>query len=69
MPVAWLIDELFTYSHLVPTPYIESNPLYDIFHDGHCQYAFNQSRPLMRYVCQIDRDLIWEDLVKKLTQA
>ena len=67
--VAWLIDELFTYSHLVPTPYIESNPRYDIFHDGHYQYAFNQSRPLMRYVYQIDRNLIWEDLVKKLTQA
>lgn len=25
--------------------------------------------PLMRYVYQIGRDLIWEDLVKKLTQA
>ncbi len=58
-----------THSHLVLTPYIESNPRYDIFHDGHYQYAFNQSRPLMRYVYQIDRDLIWEDLVKKLTQA
>lgn len=67
--VAWLIDESFTHNHLVPTPYIESNPRYDIFHDGHYQYAFNQSRPLMRYVYQIDRNLIWEDLVKNLTQA
>lgn len=67
--VAWLIDESFTNSRLVPTPYIESDPRYDIFHDGHYQYAFNQSRPLMRYVYQIDRDPILEDLVNKLTQA
>ena len=42
--VTWLIDESFTHSHLVPTPYIESNPRYDIFYDGHYQYAFSQSR-------------------------
>lgn len=57
--VAWLIDERFTDSKLVRAPI----PEYD-FH-----YAYDDTRHLIRYIYHINRDLIFEDLFKKLSRS
>lgn len=54
--VAWLLNEGFTETRIVSTPL----PTYDGY------YSFSGSRHLMKYVYMVHRDLIFEDLFKKL---
>ena len=56
--VAWLIDRRFAADYLASSPIPE--------YDHH--YAFDPTRPLMRYVYHIDRDALLEDLTVKLTR-
>ncbi len=56
--VAWLTGESFEKDHLAASPV----PEYDH------RYAFDPTRHLMKCVYEIRRDLLLEDLVKKLTQ-
>ena len=56
--VAWLLDGDFMLDKLVPSPI----PQYD----NH--YSFDSNRHFIRYVYQINRDALYEDLFQKLTQ-
>lgn len=57
--VAWLLSEEFMQDRYEPTPI----PTYD-YH-----YAFDKSRPLMKYVYHINTEKLMEDLLNKLTKA
>lgn len=54
--VAWLLDESWTQSVLVPTPILTDNTTFSI----------DRSRHLMRYVTYVRRDSILRDLIGKL---
>ena len=54
--VAWLLDEKFMDDCLVPTPIFQ--------YDHH--YSFDFNRHFMRYVYNINRDALFEDLFRKL---
>ena len=58
--VAWLLNEndKFMNSYLTPTPIPE--------YDDH--YGINPKNKLMRYVYNINRDRLMEDLIKKITE-
>ena len=56
--VGWLLDERFMSDYLTPTPI----PQYD----NH--YSFDSRRHLMRYVYNINRDALFEDLFAKLAK-
>ena len=55
--VAWLLGQGFTRDRLEPSPIFQ--------YDDH--YSFDKTRHPIRYVYAIERDRLWEDLVKKLT--
>ncbi|WP_148411701.1 nucleoside hydrolase [Murimonas intestini] len=55
--VGWLLDDRFMYDRLEHSPI----PEYD-----DC-YAFNKTRHFIKYVFWINRDLLFEDLFKKLS--
>ena len=57
--VAWLLndDERFMLDKLIPSPIPE--------YDGH--YAFNENRHLIRYVYDIKRDALFDDLFREIT--
>lgn len=55
--VGWLLDEGFMNSSLVHSPIPEY---------GH-RYSFDSNRHFMRYVYDINRDSLFDDLVRKLT--
>ncbi len=57
--VAWLLDENFMEERLEPRPIPE--------YDHH--WAFDRTRPMMKYVYGIHRDRLLTDLVEKLTKA
>ena len=54
---AWLMNPDFTRSYVIHRPV----PEYDY------QYGRNENGAFMRYVYALDRDGIWEDLVRKLS--
>ena len=54
--VAWLLDESWTPSVLVPTPILTDN----------ATYSFDRSRPLARYVRHVRRNPILQDFFAKL---
>jgi len=54
--VAWLIDDSWTPSVLVPTPIMTDN----------MTYSTDRGRPLMRYVTYVDRNPIMQDFIAKL---
>ncbi len=58
--VAWLLneDERYMKSRIIHTPIPE--------YDNH--YAYDDARPFMNYVFEIDRDMLFTDLFKKLLQ-
>lgn len=56
--VAWLLDEQFEKDCLVHSPI----PEYDD------RYAFDHTNHLIKYVYHIERDILLEDLVEKLTR-
>lgn len=56
--VAWLLDEKFMDDYLTPTPIFQ--------YDDH--YSFDPTRHLMRYVYNINRDALFEDLFRKLAK-
>jgi len=56
--VGWLLDEKFMSDCLVATPV----PQYDH------RYSMDPTRPLMRYVYNINRDALFEDLFAKLAR-
>ncbi|MBS6194101.1 MAG: nucleoside hydrolase [Clostridiales bacterium] len=55
--VAWLLNEKFMYERLDHSPIPE--------YDGH--YSFDKRRHMIKYVYGINRDLLFEDLFRKLT--
>jgi hypothetical protein len=55
-PVAWLIDPDWCPSVLVPSPILTEVPT----------WSFDDSRPLMRYVREVNRDAILGDFFAKL---
>ncbi len=58
-PVAWLLDESWTPSVLVPTPILTDQVTYSV----------DRSRPLMRYVTHVRRNPIMRDFIAKLAGA
>ncbi len=58
--IAWLLNDhdSFMHSRLIPTPIPE--------YDDH--YGFDPRRPLCRYVSYINRDALFGDLFKRITQ-
>ena len=58
--VAWLLNEegAFLSDQLTPSPI----PEYDL------QYASDPTRPLIRTVCRVHRDALFEDLIRRLTR-
>lgn len=54
--VAWLIDDSWTPSVLVPTPILTDNVTYSI----------DRGRPVMRYVTNVKRNPIMQDFIRKL---
>lgn len=57
-PVAWLIDESYTLDRMEFRPNIEYSKY----------FSHDPRRPMMRYVYYVKRDLILDDLFKKLVQ-
>lgn len=55
--IGWLVDENFMRDKLIPAPIPE--------YDG--KWAFDMTRPLMKQVWHINRDLLFGDLCEKLT--
>jgi inosine-uridine nucleoside N-ribohydrolase len=58
-PVAWLLDESWAPSILVPTPILTDQ----------ITYSIDRSRPLMRYVTHVRRNPIMRDFIAKLAGA
>ncbi len=58
VPVAWLLDEEYTLDRIEFRPNIEYSKY----------YSYDPRRPMMRYVYYAKRDLILDDLFKKLAQ-
>lgn len=56
--VAWLMEEPFMSDRLEHSPIPEYGP----------RYTFDNNRHLIKYVYAIDRDLLMEDLINKLTK-
>lgn len=57
--IGWLLDEKFMQSCLVPSPIPEYTN----------RYSFDKTRHPIRYVYNINRDMLLDDLVKKLTDS
>lgn len=56
-PIAWLLDESWVPTELVPTPILTDQ----------ITYSTDRSRPLMRYASFVKRDPIMRDFIRKLS--